>query len=195
MMDGNHTPVDRVKASLRSSEQLLWVGEPDPDVRFTQFDRFFVPFSVLWAGFAVFWELAAISSGDPFFILFGIPFVAAAGYITVGRFVYKRRRKLGTAYGVTTERALVVADRSLRDTPIVGVPTTVRWTRDARHLDITFGTNSSRLGWPSYANTGMEVFDPTAEVFAFHDVADGHAVLDAIEQARRTGPGAAGAAG
>jgi hypothetical protein len=40
-------------------------------------------------------------------------------YFMVGRFMYKRRRKLKTAYGITDGRAVVaVGDRSVTDSPI-----------------------------------------------------------------------------
>ena len=47
---------------LLKDEQILWSGQPETSVVFTNAD-IFVPFSLLWGGFAVFWELMALSTG------------------------------------------------------------------------------------------------------------------------------------
>src|SRR3954471_6987431 len=92
-------PVDperrlRAERLLRRGERLLWVGAPDPAVRFTAADGFLVPFSLMWGGFAIFWEAAAFAGGTPFFFkLWGIPFVLVGVYFIAGRFVVKARRK------------------------------------------------------------------------------------------------------
>ena len=98
---------NRLRPLLRQGEQLRWVGQPDPQVRFAAADLFLVPFSVMWGGFAVFWELGVIVSGAPiYFALFGIPFVLIGLYFIFGRFIYKMRRKLTTVYGLTDSRIL-----------------------------------------------------------------------------------------
>src|SRR5947199_5117480 len=109
---------------LRPGERLLWTGRPDPAVLFGPKDLFLIPFSLMWGGFAIVWEAAVITSGDnPFFVLWGIPFVLIGLYMIAGRFLFKRRRKQKTVYGLTEERALVaVGDSSLSDTPTKYVP-------------------------------------------------------------------------
>jgi hypothetical protein len=65
-------------AHLVGGEKILWVGRPDPAKIFSKSDRFAIPFSLMWGGFALFWETTVILSGGGFFILWGIPFVAIA---------------------------------------------------------------------------------------------------------------------
>src|SRR4051812_14861337 len=76
MIDSRFTP------DLLRDERILWTGQPDPSRIFAPSDLFMVPFSLLWGGFALFWEagvlgLAGFGSGRPaptFFALWGIPF-------------------------------------------------------------------------------------------------------------------------
>lgn len=95
---------------LAHGEQLLWAGRPRPGIIFHRVDALLIPFSVLWAGFAIFWELAVITSGGPMFMaVFGLPFVAAGLYMVFGRFLTAALRRARTYYAVTDKRALIVA--------------------------------------------------------------------------------------
>src|SRR5919201_2297721 len=85
-------------AHLVAGEKILWVGRPDPSKRFERSDLFLVPFSLLWGGFALFWEAAVIAHGSFFGTLWGIPFVAIGLYMTAGRFVYKAWVRRSTLY-------------------------------------------------------------------------------------------------
>jgi len=96
-------------------ERVLWQGQPDPSKHFAPSDVFAIPFSLLWGGFALFWEASALGlvrwDGDEgraplFFVLWGIPFVLIGLYLMVGRFFYKAWRKRRTLYAVTDRRVL-----------------------------------------------------------------------------------------
>jgi hypothetical protein len=120
-----------LRRHLQQGEELLWVGQPDPSKHFSSMDRILIPFSILWAGFAILWETVNIAAGAPaFFAVFGAAFVAAGLYFTFGRFIYKAHRKRRTIYAVTNRRVLsVVGTRSdesvesmyLRSIPSVSV--------------------------------------------------------------------------
>jgi hypothetical protein len=173
---------------LRPGEQLLWWGRPDPAVVFTPADAVLIPFTIMWAGFSVFWEAAVIASGGPwFFALWGVPFICVGLYLVFGKFIVKRRRKERTVYGITTARVLVtVGAASLVDSPIQYTPVTVKRARDGRHVSAIIGNANGPMWYASaYGNTGLDAFTRYAGTpTAFYDVADGDNMLHALDRAR-----------
>src|ERR1043165_3350143 len=59
----------RFAEHLLPGERVYWTGAPDPDRMFNPADWLAIPFTLLWAGFAVFWEATAIATGPPLFAL------------------------------------------------------------------------------------------------------------------------------
>src|SRR5579864_3011859 len=127
---------------VRPGERVRWSGAPDPAVRFTPADAWFVPFSIAWAAFSVVWEATAATSaaGAPF-VLWGAMFVAAGSYITVGRFVVKARRKRRTVYLLTDQRAVVAIAGTITEVPWQGRGRELRWHRDGRHVSVVFDSD------------------------------------------------------
>jgi hypothetical protein len=101
-------PLDTaLRAYVLPGERLLWTGRPAPGIRFTRQDLFLIPFSLLWGGFAIFWNVLVWRSGAPiFFNLWGLPFLLVAVYITVGRFLLEAFLRSRTVYGVSNRRIL-----------------------------------------------------------------------------------------
>jgi hypothetical protein len=186
-------PRSRILPLLRQGERLLWVGQPNPKVRFTGADVFLVPFSVLWGGFAVVWEIMAITSSEsPLFVIWGIPFVLVGLYFIFGRFIVKKRRKGATVYGLTDSRAIVcTGNRSVADTPVRAVPTKVDRAKDGKHVSVTFGYQGAMGMFGMYQNTGLDFFSlGMGQNVAFFDVPDTDGLLMALDHVQ-AGRGAA----
>jgi hypothetical protein len=99
-----------ITKELNGSERLLWSGAPRPGILVRGADAFLIPFSLLWCGFAVFWEYSVLSSRAPFFFkLWGIPFVLVGLYFVIGRFVIDAQQRAKTYYGLTNERVIIVS--------------------------------------------------------------------------------------
>ena len=106
-----------LQPEIVSGENLLWAGQPNAGVIFHKEDVYLIPFSLLWGGFAIFWEAGVAGywgsgarSGTPwaFGMIWGIPFVLIGQYLIWGRFFYSAWKKKRTHYGVTNRRVLVV---------------------------------------------------------------------------------------
>jgi hypothetical protein len=63
------SPIDQnsygaVQPELAAGESILWAGQPSRRVTFHKQDLFLIPFSLMWGGFAIFWEAGVMGSGD-----------------------------------------------------------------------------------------------------------------------------------
>jgi len=90
-----------------SGEGLLWTGKPNPGKVFHSDDWYMVPFSLLWGGFAIFWESLAAKCGSSFMLLWGIPFIVIGQYMIWGRFLYDAWIKRRTYYAISNRRILL----------------------------------------------------------------------------------------
>jgi hypothetical protein len=104
---------NRFARELESGERLLWSGSPDSRRWICQQDAFLIPFSIVWGGFAIFWEATVLSSSTArsgvLFPLWGVPFVLIGLYLLVGRFFVRRWVRARTLYAVTDRRVIVIA--------------------------------------------------------------------------------------
>ncbi len=166
----------KVQPELIGGESLLWTGKPNPRVIFHADDVFLIPFSLLWGGFAIFWEMGVLGlwgnfgKGGPapvFFQIWGIPFVVIGQYVIWGRFVWDAWLKKRTYYAVTDRRVLVVQEGRARKTSwlyINSIPTVERegpgpgtiWFGPKGPL--MTGRRQTSRGWSRFSVGGVPIF-------------------------------------
>jgi hypothetical protein len=106
----DHTIEQRLSRELDAGESLLWSGQPTQGLKLRPADALLIPFSVLWGGFAFFWEFMVLKMGAPwFFALWGVPFMLVGVYIIAGRFFWDARVRARTYYGVTDRRVILIS--------------------------------------------------------------------------------------
>jgi hypothetical protein len=179
---------DRILAQLHPAERVVWTGHPDASLLFTRADGFLIPFTALWAAFAVFWNVRVWSTGQPLiFRIWGVPFLLMGAYILVGRFIVRRRRYRGTRYALTDRRALIVGPgATVTAVPLETTPLVSEASRDNSHLTVWFG------GHPTWRKNGLVGGDvglglpgrPSGPP-AFRDVADVAALSAALRSIGR----------
>ena len=129
-------------------------------------DLYLVPFSLLWGGFAIFWEAgvaglwgtgAKAGTSSTFGMIWGIPFVVMGQYIIWGRFVYAAWKKRRTYYGVTNRRVIVVqrcTGRKMVSAYIDTLPTVIKEDGGGTAGTLRFAPpapyGSGRRGWGAW---------------------------------------------
>lgn len=168
------------RKELAPGERLLWNGIPRQGVRFQSSDFFMVPFSLMWGGFAIFWEYSVTNSNAPVFMsLWGIPFVLIGIYFIGGRFFldsYQRSRML---YAITDQRAFIISDwlgREVTSLPLKNL-TEVTLKENADHSgSIVFGSGNpayamlSGTPWPGARRRLAPAFDPVDDVRKVYEI-------------------------
>jgi hypothetical protein len=170
-------------------ERLLWSGQPRRGIQFRAQDVFLIPFSILWCGFAIFWEASVIGSGAPFFfMLWGVPFVCVGLFFVFGRFILDSRSRARIFYGVTSERIIIVNGllspqiKSLQIRTLTDVSLTQRSDSSGT---ITFGAvHYMNSMFPTGAWPGAGRYAPPS----FDLIEDAKKVYDIIRNAQRITP-------
>jgi len=152
-----------IQKLLEPRENILWSGQPKQGVMLRGSDAFLIPFSLLWGGFAFFWEYSVLTKGAPlFFALFGIPFVVVGVYLIVGRFYVEAKQREKTYYGITSDRVVIVSGLLQQNIKSLALRTlsdvTLTESRDGTG-SISFGNSFPFAAWfGGMAWPGMEQF-------------------------------------
>jgi hypothetical protein len=171
-------PANIFQSELSSGEKLIWSGQPLMGMRFRKQDTFLIPFSLLWGGFAIFWEWGVINSKAPFFFrLWGIPFVLVGLYLIFGRFFVDAKQREKTFYGLTSERIIIISGFFSRNVRSLNLKTLSEINLDEKpdgSGTIAFGPvylSTARWasgGWPGasrYAPPSFELIKRVKEVY------------------------------
>jgi len=118
---------------LGPREIIRWTGQPQQGLALRAADAMLIPFSLLWCGFAVFWEMGVWSSGAPsFFMLWGGAFVCVGLYFVFGRFFADAYLRSKAQYALTDQRALILGGLMGNDLTTIDL----RATSEIRYKDI-----------------------------------------------------------
>lgn len=198
MPEINQAALRAIQSELTSGESVLWSGQPSRSVLFHREDLFFIPFSLLWGGFAIFWEAGVAgywgSNSHPegpwiFGMIWGVPFVLIGQYMIWGRFLFAAWRKKRTYYAVTSRRVMAVQDgwkRNMASAYIDTLPTLIKASAAKSTTTLRFAQAepmwTGRRGWGVW--DGLAIGD----VPTFIDIEDAdyvyHLVSDLREKAR-----------
>ena len=99
---------DFCKPYIMDDEYILWEGAPEKGVSLTSRDIVLLPFSVIWLGFALFWEyLAVTTSGSLLMMVWGLPFIGVGLYLLFGRFLQTLYLRDKTFYIITNKKLII----------------------------------------------------------------------------------------
>jgi hypothetical protein len=184
-------------SDLLPGESLRWTGQPLRRIIFHTSDWFAVPFSLMWGGFAIFWECSASGQGnsahhglgtDLFFSLWGIPFVLIGQYFIWGRFLFTAWKKSRTFYAVTKKRVIVlntVRNRKVTDAFISGLSSVSLTTRADGVGTIEFAPEPQLTStWYSNRNRGGPQMDIDLGRLVFFDIPEAKSVYQIIQSQR-----------
>lgn len=174
-------PQNEIAQVLDSGESLIWSGAPRRGLVLRPSDAYLIPFSLLWGGFAVFWEAGVLDTNGPnsaFMSIWGIPFVLAGLYLIVGRFFIDARIRARTFYGLTDRRAIIISgvfSRTINSLPLRTMTDISLQERSDRSGTILlsrpqpYSSWSSGMRWPGMNQYSTPAFEMIPNAKAVHD--------------------------
>jgi hypothetical protein len=166
---------ETLRRELAPAEKMLWFAQPRQGLVLRAVDAFLIPFSLLWGGFAIFWEVSVMVVGAPvFFPLFGAMFVVIGLYLILGRFFVDARQRTRTYYAVTNERVIIVSSLLSRSVKSIDLRTLGEMSLSERRDGsgtIVFGGTSpfdwmsgGMAGWPGIQGRQASRFELIPDV-------------------------------
>jgi hypothetical protein len=159
---------------LNKQERLLWSGRPRQGLRLRPDDIYMIPFSLMWGGFAFFWEFGVTTKKAPiFFELWGIPFVLVGIYMIIGRFFWDSYKRKSTYYGLTNQRAIIIqggsSGNNVKAVSLKNIDEISLQERSDGSGNIVFGPVIPRYARRSYGQTLSPTFDLIDDVRKVYD--------------------------
>jgi hypothetical protein len=158
---------DTARGQLLPGEKVVWEGKPYPGLMLRGIGLFLIPLSIFWGGFALFWNTSVWTGNvDLPFKLFGLPFLVAGLYLTIGRFLVDMYLRKRTTYLVTTKRVLIARRGSgsqIKSIDIKHLPSLEFDERSDGSGNIRFGASGSWFNGANNFGVWQPTFDPTPQ--------------------------------
>ena len=162
-----------LNSELVPGEAVLWKGKPNDKKLLSAQDIFLIPFSIMWCGFAIFWEGSVLMEDAPIiFKLWGIPFVCVGLYIVFGRFIHQKYILKNTRYALTTHRAICYKKGKIASCDYVNEPSISVDCKRNGSGSITFGNT------PNYKNGLLDKYDKQTVFLNIPDVQSVHRIIN-----------------
>ncbi len=164
--------IDTVEPNVFPGESIVWKGEPYSGLILRPMEVFLIPFSLLWGGFALFWNVSVWNTdADPSFKLFGLPFLVAGLYVTVGRFFIDMHLRKKVTYFVTNKRILIQRSggNKVKSIDIGRIPALELDERSVGSGTIRFGSSSGVFSGNNFG-IWQPTFDPTPQFIRIPNV-------------------------
>jgi hypothetical protein len=174
---------------LLTGERILWSGRPAQGLLLTGRDAMLIPFSLVWGGFAVFWETAVLTQPKTpaFMSLWGIPFVLIGLYLVVGRFLLDAWIRSGMLYAVTNKRILISRSGPFSKFTALSLDrlpdASISESANGRGT-IRFGDPAPPWGRRNGVSSWTPSLDPTPQFMAIDNA---RSVFDQVQLATRSG--------
>ncbi|TWB24721.1 hypothetical protein FBZ89_101347 [Nitrospirillum amazonense] len=180
-------PFPALAMALEPSERLLWQGVPAQGPRLRKRDTLLIPFSLLWTGFAIFWEAGVTTTGAPlFFRLWGLPFVLFGLYFVIGRFFHDAYRRARTVYALTDQRILILSPKSRQSLELTSLGEIRLDLADDGSGSVAFGPEVSLFG---RHDMGMTLWTGKPAVPTFELIPAAEQVYARVREAKRRARG------
>ncbi len=176
-----------ISDELSPDERLLWTGRPRQGFMLRASDGYLIPFSLLWGGSAIFWEICSLSilwtaNADPaagILPIFGIPFVLLGLHLIFGRFIVDVKVREKTLYAVTDRRIIIRSgwfSRTTKSLNFRSLSETSLSERSDESGTFVFGPTNFFSGlyghsaWPGVGRYASPSFDGIPRVREVYDV-------------------------
>jgi len=154
-------------------EKIVWWGQPAAGFLLTGRDWLLIPFSLMWGGFAIFWETNVVRSNAPFFMqLWGVPFVLIGLYLVAGRFLVDAWLRQRILYAVTDKRILILRSAPFSKFTALSLdqlPDVSLTERADGRGTIRFGTQAPSWSGRQGISAWTPSLDATPQFFAIED--------------------------